>query len=355
MKKVLIFLIFILIVVGGVVAGVYYAVPKYKYICYIENKDYSTVRDISNKWIKLTIPQGATTMEIANILASKNLIEDKDYFICYTVKNKILLKSGIFYVPGKISTNELLKILQEPQDPYVHITIPEGYRLDQTAKKLELYFVGIPYSNFKKDDFLQIVSNKNQIQDNYGSFEFIKSIKPSTLEGFLFPETYDFEKDVVTENIIRAMLNQFGSKAWPILNKSTEVLQLSPYQALIIASIVERETNNNFEERQMVADIIIRRLKNNWLLQTDAVLLYYYKDWSKTLTIQDLKQNTPYNVYLHKGLPPTPICSPGETSIKAVLEHKPNNYWYYMHDKNGKIHYSTTFTEHVNNVNKYLR
>ena len=351
MKKFLA-IILVLGVLGAV--ALYKFVPKHYYICYILKKDYNKEQKIAESWQRLEITQGQSLLQIANFLKQKKLIDDPEYFVCYVTKNKHSLKSGIFYLPEKLSINKLINILENPQDPYIHVRLPEGYRIDQTSKKLAEYFSLSPFKNFDKDRFANIV-NHPETYNRISQFEFYNIIKPTTLEGFLFPTGYDFYKDVSDLDVLNAILSMFNKKAWPKLKQAQEKVGLSPYDALKIASIVEREASRDFEEKRMIADIIIRRYKNGWLLQTDAVLLYPYRDWSKTLTLADLKKDTPYNVYMHKGLPPTPICSPGLASIEAVLNPKPNNYWYYLHDKSGKVHYSISFPEHAYKVNKYLR
>ncbi len=351
MKKFLVSILF-LIAIG--LAVVYFFVPKHYYICYVLQKDYSKEKRVSDTWQRLKVESGLSLMQVANFLQSKKLIDDPEYFVCYVSKNKRSIKSGVYYIPPSLSIARLINILEHPQDPYIHVRLPEGYRIDQTTQKLAQYFQTSPFNNFNKERLSQIVEHPDTCKC-ISQFDFYREIKPTTLEGFLFPAGYDFYKDVSDLDVLKTILSMFDKQVWPQLKQAKQKIGLSSYEALKIASIVEREASKNFEERQMIADIIIRRYKNGWFLQTDAVLLYPYKDWSRTLTLADLNKGSPYNVYKHKGLPPTPICSPGISAIKAVLTPKANKYWYYLHDKSGQVHYSITFSEHAAKVNKYLR
>jgi len=129
-------------------------------------------------------------------------------------------------------------------------------------------------------------------------------------------------------------------------------------QILTLASIVERETRQA-SDRAIVAGILLKRLENSWPLQVDATIQYAVGKkgdwWPSNLTREDLEVNSPYNTYLNRGLPPGAICNPGLSSIISVLQPKQTDYWFYISDKNGVMHYAKTGEEHGANVEKYLR
>src|SRR5581483_2493272 len=119
------------------------------------------------------------------------------------------------------------------------------------------------------------------------------------------------------------------------------------------ASIIERETKSE-EERPIVAGILLKRINAGWPLQADATIQYALGNWDP-VNADDLKIQSPYNTYLNTGLPPTPICNPGLSSINAAKNPTQSNYWYYLHDKDGQIHYATTIDEQNANIAKYLQ
>ena len=132
---------------------------------------------------------------------------------------------------------------------------------------------------------------------------------------------------------------------------------LSLEEALILASLVEREAKYD-EDRVKVAEILIRRLNNDWPLQVDASVQYLsgsQGNWWPKVTKEDLKIDSPYNTYLYRGLQPTPICNPGLKSLESVLEAGETPYWYYLSDKKSEMHYAETLEEHEENVARYLK
>ncbi len=171
-------------------------------------------------------------------------------------------------------------------------------------------------------------------------------------EGYLFPDTYKFFRTASTSIVILNLKNNFKFRTSSLRHDSDSLGD--EWESIIkVASLVELEGKTK-EDRAMIADIIYRRLKNNMPLQLDAPFLYYMNKASLQLTKEDLFTESPYNTYRNKGLPPTPICSPGIESINAAIHPEPNEYLYYLSDKEGKIHYAKNFEEHKANKKLYL-
>jgi UPF0755 protein len=207
----------------------------------------------------------------------------------------------------------------------------------------------------RKEQIAHLIAKELDIPE----VEFIKAAK----EGYLFPDTYLFPKNTDVETIIRIFYENFQRKFnQQLAEQAKRNLNLTQEQVLILASLVEREAKYD-ADRKKVASILIKRLKNDWPLQVDATVQYAlgYQPkektwWKKNLTAADLKIDSPYNTYKNPGLPPTPICNPGLSSIKAVVDADPNTqYWYYLSDKTGKMHYAKTLEEHNRNIEKYLQ
>lgn len=202
-----------------------------------------------------------------------------------------------------------------PQD--IWITIPEGWRREQIA------------ASFSKDTFT-----------NFNSDDFLSQTKG--LEGQLFPDTYLIPVEASASDVIRILKSNFTSKSGLSLPAN--------HDQLILASIVEREAKYS-ADRYLVAGILIKRLKANWPLQVDATIQYATGSWSP---IPNTKLPTPYNTYLHTGLPPTPICNPGLASIDAALHPQSSPYWYYLTGTDGQMYYAQDLAQHQLNVDKYL-
>lgn len=208
------------------------------------------------------------------------------------------------------------------------VTIPEGLRREEIAQK---FATVLNKDDSFISDFLTVSEDK---------------------EGYLFPDTYLFPRDVLAATVVTKMENTFESKTKNLNNESG----LTDKEAIILASLVERETKTD-EERPVVAGIMMNRLNAGMPLQIDAAVQYAVgtsKNWWPILTLDDLSTKSSYNTYKNKGLPPAPIASPGLSSLKAAFSPEENDYWYYIHDPKGVIHYATTLSEHNSNIAKYL-
>ncbi|MEI6479195.1 MAG: endolytic transglycosylase MltG, partial [bacterium] len=210
----------------------------------------------------------------------------------------------------------------------IKTTFPEGFTANDMANRLATL---IP--NFNKD-------------------LFIASAKP--LEGYLFPDTYFFVPGVSETDIVDKLTRTFKEKNPKLflLDKQTEL------NVIILASIVEKEVQTP-EDKKNVALIFAKRLNSGIALQSDATTAYVLSEDSKSITAADLKKDSPYNTYLNKGLPPTPISNPGLDAINAaydaIINPQDTPYLYFLTDKDGNVHYATTYAVQKANVTKYLK
>lgn len=326
--------IFVLAIVTVVVAGVFIKL-KYNNIIQTPNSD-------STDKITFTINEGEAVDSIIDDLISKGIIQEnwKTYIKAYLRLNDLSSKiqAGTYNLPLNLNIVELVESLQKANGQDIWITIPEGLRKDEIAEILNDELSSYDSIDFSESQFLSLTTNQEYIS------QFGLPTEVQDLEGYIFPDKYAFSIESSTESILTVMVNNF----------ITKVGTSDSYEDIIIASMVEREgyTSN---DRPIIADIIMRRYNEGWLLQIDATLLYPVKDWTHTITQSDKQSNSPYNTYKYPGLIPTPICNPGLEAIEAVREPQSNNYYYYIHDNDGNPHYATTLTEHNQNVNKYLR
>ncbi len=228
--------------------------------------------------------------------------------------------ASVFKVAEKIASSDVNETL-------ITITIPEGIPLTKIAD-----IVTEKLAEFDADEYL---------------------LHTEELEGYLFPETYFVPKKFTAADLIVLQRATYEENILPLrtlIASST----FSEYEMLILASIVEREANDE-ESMKMVSGILQNRLQIGMALQADASIEYELDKPLSELTAADLELESPYNTYLNPGLTPTPIGNPGLQSIKAVLEPTESNYFYYITDENGTFHYAKTFEEHKLNVQKYLR
>ncbi|GAB4026130.1 MAG: endolytic transglycosylase MltG [Candidatus Microgenomates bacterium] len=272
-----------------------------------------------NSSVNLTIPPGSSVLKIGQILYDNNLIRSPRVFQIFVRLNNISLQAGDYNLsPARLPL--LAQSLTTGRKDEVRITIPEGYRREQIA---------------------ELLASKLGIN----SEEFVA--RTDELEGYLFPDTYSFAKNSTPAEIIQRLQSNFEVKARN-LNLTRE--------DIILASIVEREALTP-AEKPVVAGILKNRLTDGWALEVDATIQYIMGkpgDWWPTPLLGDRKRKSPYNTYINRGLPPGPISNPGLVSLEAVKNPETTNYYFYLHDKNGGIHYAATNAEHEANITKYI-
>lgn len=203
----------------------------------------------------------------------------------------------------------------------------------------------------RKEEIARIISKNFDMPES----EFTQNAR----EGYLFPDTYLIPKTATAEMIVSILRDNFEKKYGSIPKTNTS---LTKHQIVTLASLVEREVRRD-EDRLTVANIIVKRIENDWPLQIDATVQYavgYQPNektwWKKNLTLEDLAIKSTYNTYKITGLPPGPIGNPGLASLKAAANADGSTlYWYYISDKTGAVHYAQTLEEHNANIQKYLR
>lgn len=275
--------------------------------------------------IKVFIPEGLSAYKIAEILKEKKIIFSSFYFKVLVkitgTEKKINPGEYIFmkYTPPEIV---IYKMINQKYINSIKIVIPEGWRAEQVADRL--------YSN-------GVINDKNK---------FLNIVKERKLEGFLFPSTYFFSKNSSEEEVIDVFLKEYDRNIKPLFKQYKIPDGLDEYKVLIIASIVEREAIYD-EERPLIAAVYLNRLKKKMPLEADPTVQYALGYWKKNLTYKDLEYPSPYNTYYVGGIPPTPICSPGVESVRAVLNPAKIDALYFVADNTGKHTFNTTYEEHI--------
>jgi UPF0755 protein len=294
------------------------------------------------------VQKGDTLQQVAAILQSKGIIKSAFAFRIYShfVTQDLQVKAGHYILAKGTSLSEILSELHKGQSSWntVMVTIPEGFTVKQIAMRLQSDGV------CSEQSFLK--------EEQQGSFDepFLKDIKPNSkvkyrLEGYLFPDTYDFTAGESPREVIDDMLRNFARHVSPDMTQEMSKKGLSLPQVITEASLIEKEARVD-SERKVIASVINNRLsaKPPMKLQIDATIEYILGH-QNVVTDTDLRVNDPYNTYLHQGLPPGPIANPGFASIDAVVHPAKTNYFYYVVKNNGsgEHYFAHTYAEQLKN------
>ncbi len=250
------------------------------------------------------------------------------------------IKTGEYLIKPQLTPKELLEHLATGKGIILYkITIPEGSTVKQIADMLEKSW------GLCKEKFIKLAYDQ----------KFMKHLNMDvpSLEGYLFPTTYFFPKGIKEEYIIRSMVEQF-KLIYKKYSSKAERMGLSFSDVVILASMVEKETALS-EEKPIIASVFLNRLKLNMPLQCDPTVIYALPHFNGNLTKANLFYPSPYNTYLYKGLPPTPICNPGEEALAAVVENPKTPFLYFVSKNNGRHHFSKTLAEHRAAVARYQK
>lgn len=295
-----------------------------------------------SKDVYITIPAGSGISSIADILHKERIIKYTNIFRLIAKREKgIIYQQGNHILNTRMSYKEILKRLQEPpisNDDIIRFAVPEGYELRQIAELAEK--LGIS----DKEEFIK------EAETGSFDYDFVKQIKrkENRLEGYLFPATYDIYKGESVHNVIDKMLKKFSETVIPLYREAKTEKTLD--EIVIMASIVEREAAND-SERARVASVFYNRLKKDMTLSSCATVLYVLKERKAVLSNSDIKIESDYNTYIHKGLPKGPIASPGKESIVSALYPEDTEYLFFVSDGRRNV-FSVTDEEHMRNVRR---
>ncbi len=277
---------------------------------------------------------------VSDNLHREGLIENplKFMVLARLKENDKKIKAGEYLVPLAVSPNRMLAILTKGRVRLHRLTIPEGMNLRQIADIVEKSGFG------SAQQFYQLTTDKDLVSANH--------IPAGTFEGYLFPDTYSFPKDVPLRQILQAMADRFQAVYSPEWRVRSQQLGFTVHQIVTLASIIEKETGTG-SERPVISSVFHNRLKRGMRLEADPTVIYGIKDFNGNITRKDLETATPYNTYKIKGLPPGPIANPGSASLKAALYPADTKYIYFVSKKDSTHYFSTNFKEHKRAVRKY--
>jgi UPF0755 protein len=298
-------------------------------------------------FLPLTPPQGQTSVllrpgfsarKIAAELRSNHVIRSRHAFLLWYYLHGGSMKAGEYLFEKPATAVEIYQRLVQG-DIYFHsVTIPEGYTVFEIAQAIEAAKLG------SADDFLKIALHETSL---------VADLDPEarSLEGYLFPNTYQFTRTQNLQDMAAEMVKQFRAVAQELgIHQDT-------HRIVTMASIVEKETAVP-DERPLVASVYYNRLAKDMALAADPSVIYgelVQGKYSGALHHEDMQSESPYNTYLHTGLPPGPIANPGRSALQAALHPSTSDYLYFVSDANGHHRFARSLEEHNRNVDEYRR
>ena len=339
MKKFFIFLLILLLILGGVGFWGYQKLTSFVH----------TPVNVTQDQL-LTIERGTTGSKLAALLEQENILEHAD-LLPWLLKlqpqlNKV--KAGTYSLTGVKTLQDLLDMINSGKEAQFSVKFIEGKTFKEWRKNLE----NAPHLK----QTLQGKTDK-EIMALLDIPAVAKAVYEwNNMEGWLYPDTYNYTPNSTDLELLKrsaTRLQKALDKAW---NERDENLPLAdPYQMLILASIVEKETGIA-EERPQVASVFINRLKANMKLQTDPTVIYGMgESYTGNIRKKDLETITPYNTYMIEGLPPTPIAMVSESALQAVAHPAKTDFYYFVADGSGGHKFTRNLNEHNKAVQEYLR
>lgn len=313
----------------------------------------------SSAEVAFSIPAGAPADSVAADLSAAGLLNDPELFLNYLRFYGLdsRLQAGQYTLNGRLTVLQLVDSITEGSAKDVVISFLDGMRLEEMAD----YLAVTSPAEIDPVEFLALARRERRF--DLSPYSFLNSLGvDNTLEGYLFPGTYMVSYDADAQFLIEEMLRTFDRQVTPAMRQAYGTQNLSLPEAVILASIVERETPVD-EERPRIASVYTNRVRESMRLQADPTVQYAvgYQDanqnwWKVPLFLADLELNHPYNTYVIDGLPPGPIANPGLASLQAVAEPEQTDYLFFVldceSDPPGRHVFSRTFEEHLAHVQR---
>ena len=289
--------------------------------------------------VALTIPEGASTGDIARLLADEGIVSDARIFRYYVQFNGgASFQAGDYTLRRNSDMGDVVSVLDDgPVVAFDQLTIPEGLTLEEVGERVE------EVERLSRQRFLEIAED-GSVRSRFQPDDV------DSLEGLLFPDTYRIDENEDEAALVRRMVELFDSVASEVgYGTVTAPNGLTPYEAIVVASLIESEAKVP-EDRAKISRVIHNRLEQEMLLQIDATVIYARggepREGGRVL-FSDLEVDSPYNTYKNPGLPPTPIAIPGRASLEAALSPEPGDWLFYVkYEENGAHAFSSTGAEH---------
>jgi len=296
--------------------------------------------DNKNMTILVDIPTGSSFLKVTEILNQSGLIKSRIFFYSLTIiKNaRRHIRAGEYEFNTSLTPSAMIDKLLHGEIKIHKVIIREDLSLREIAAILDKEKL------INKDDFFELA----------GDEDFLESlnIKADSIEGYLFPETYFFDRSMSTRQIMKIMVNQFWKEVTPEIIKRAGELGFNTHRFVTIASMIGKESGDGVE-KPMISAVFHNRLRKKMRLQSDPTAVYDLNNFDGKILRSHLKRKSPYNTYVRKGLPPGPIANPGLTSLEAALNPAPVNYLYFVSKKDGTHYFSNSLVQHNQAIKRY--
>lgn len=339
MRIIIIIILFLVVILGATAAGGYF---------YLERQIEKSISAVAREGKVFEVLRGEGVDAIGARLVQAGFIS-RDFLFKYTVWKSGIgssLKAGKYLLNSGMSPREIGRLMADGKvwrDEAV-VTIPEGFSLSDIDARFKasgfLANIGRELADFSVRDFKKDLAFLADAPDG------------ANLEGYLFPDTYSFEKNTSLEAAIRKLLDNFDKKLNADLRVEIIRQKKTIFEIVTMASIIEKEVRTG-DDMKLVSGVLWKRIEIGMPLQADATVVYAVG--RSNLSYDDLRADSPYNTYLYKGLPKGPISNPGLRAIGAAVYPAPSDYLYYLSKPTGETVFSRTLDEHNKAKNKYLR
>ncbi len=311
---------------------------------------------VSARTVVFAIPAGATTADIGRDLKELKLIQSEVLFEVLVARRGLdgQLRQGSFMLRPNMSLDEILDTFRQAAVVEQTITFPEGWRLEEMASRIG------DQTDIDQAEFLQIATEESS--SFAGDFSFIEMLPPGhSLEGYLFPDTYQVDSGTTARDLVRRMLQRFEQVVDASLRSAAAEAGLDVHELITLASIIEREAMRD-DERALISGVFHNRLAQGVLLQADPTVQYVLGQdgaggrwWKRDINRSDLQTPSKYNTYVTGGLPPGPIAAPGLKSITAAANPANTSYLFFVARGDGSHEFARTNEEHEVNMKRYLK
>ncbi len=320
----------------------------------------SPVEEDSEEVVEVEVPMGSNKNEIGKILEENQLIKSPlIYQIYLRLNNKTNFQAGTYLMSPSMSLEEIIRYLNDGgtpiiPEPIAQLTVPEGLTIEQIAEQIERK------TNFSEMDFMTLVQDEVFIQKMVERYPELlsdaleaKEETRYTLEGYLYPATYEIFEKTTLEDLLVEMISQENKVMTAYYDKIQEN-ELNIHELLTLASYIEGE-GVSAEDRELIAGVFYNRLDIDMLLRTDPSVSYALGEHRERITFADLEIDSPYNTYKYAGIGPGPINNPSESAFKASLEPAETDYLFFLADlKTGNVYFSEDYDQHLEYKRKYL-
>jgi len=318
---------------------IFFAVITVLFCVLLVNYSTSSI-DKKNMTILVDIPTGSSFLKVTEILNQAGLIKHRVFFYSLSIMKRATrsIRAGEYEFNTSLTPAAMIDKLLRGEIKNYKVVIPEDFSMQEIAARLD------DFKLIDKEVFFELASDEDFLES--------LNIKADSIEGYLFPDTYDFDRSMSTRQIMKIMVSQFWKKVTPEMIKGAGKLGFNTHQFVTFASIIGKESGDD-AEKPMISAVFHNRLRKKIRLQSDPTAVYDLENFNGKVLRSHLRRKSPYNTYIIRGLPPGPIANPGIESLKATLNPAKVNYLYFVSKKDGSHYFSSSLDMHNQAASEY--